>query len=56
MDCIYGFHLFALFLGIQVVGALPSEALYVVVFYHLLTTFLTILSWQRSGIVVNLIV
>jgi|GEM_PF-3288392 len=27
------------FLGIQVVGALPSEALYVVVFYHLLTTF-----------------
>jgi len=27
------------FLGIQVVGALPSEALYVVVFHHLLTTF-----------------
>jgi hypothetical protein len=27
------------FLGIQVVGALPPEVLYVAAFYHLLTTF-----------------
>ncbi len=27
------------FLGIQVVGALPSEILYMAAFYHLLTTF-----------------